>query len=226
MPTAGFPVLRGACKDIGRMFDRHTIRNALFLALVMTILTAMAPAAYAVVGDLISEDEAYTGDLVEQGLENGRLPDEALLEVDGSQRRCSLEADAARWWVRLVDTAAADGVQIEAAWCYRSIASQRQTYIRNCGGIGAPQSACNKATATPGRSNHGWARAIDVTSGGLQIDCRSVAFRWLSDHGAEYGWVHPWWAMCGGDTPEPWHWEWGGIVSGPRPAVGAGIRPD
>lgn len=191
----------------------------------LVLVLGVSTSASADVLKLRSSDAAYTADLVDQGFANGRLPDEALVDVVGSQGRCLIEREAAEWWLQLVDAAAADGVQIEAAWCYRSLASQRQTYIRNCGSLHAPQSACNKATATPGRSNHGWGRAIDVTSNGVQLSCRSEAFRWLGDHGAEYGWVLPFWAGCGGDTPEPWHWEWGDIEILKPPVFPLGMRP-
>ncbi|NOY56225.1 MAG: hypothetical protein GXP34_09595 [Actinobacteria bacterium] len=201
---------------------RH-LRRLVAPTLVLLFVLGVSAGAAADVQILRSDDAAYVTDLEGQGLANGRLPDEALVEVDGSQSLCLLEADAASRWLQLVADAAADGVQIEAAWCYRSLASQRQTYIRNCGSLHAPPSACNKATATPGRSNHGWGRAIDVTSNGRQVNCRSEAFRWLTEHGAEHGWVLPFWAVCGGDTPEPWHWEWGGIDE--PPVFPVGMRP-
>jgi len=197
--------------------------GAPFLTLLLVV--AIAATALADVQTLRSDDTAYITDLEARGFGNGDLHLEALTEVEGSQSRCFLEAEAATWWPQLVDAAAADGVQIEAGWCYRDITSQRSTYIRNCGSLSAPQGACSMATATPGKSNHGWGRAVDVTSGGRQIGCRSEAFGWLSEHGDEYGWVSPFWATCGGDTPEPWHWEWGGIEILRPPVFPMDMRP-
>ena len=198
-----------------------------FLLPVVALALALAGAgvARADVQVLRSADIAYLDDLAGAGYESGRLPDEVLVEVDGSQSRCFLEEEAAVWWRQLIDAADADGVSIEAGWCYRDLGSQRSTYVRNCGSLGAPQSSCRVATATPGKSNHGWGRAVDVTSGGRQLGCRSEAFSWLADHGAEYGWVLPFWAACGGDTPEPWHWEWGGIEIIASPVFPIGMRP-
>ncbi len=200
-------------------------RRTLLSLLVVALALAGTGVARADLEVLRSDDAAYVDDLVTFGYDNGRLPDVLLVDVEGSQGECLLEAEASRWWLQLVDAAAADGVQIEAAYCYRSLASQRQTYVRNCGSLHAPQSACNKATATPGRSNHGWGRAIDVTSNGVQLSCRSEAFGWLAEHGADYGWVLPFWAVCGGDSPEPWHWEWGGIEIIEPPVFPIGMQP-
>lgn len=193
--------------------------------LAAIIILATTPVARADVVVLRSSDAGYVTDLETRGLSNGSLPDEALVGTLGTQGRCLLDVDSAEQWDQLVLDAAVDGVRIEAGSCYRDLAAQRSTYVQNCGSLRAPQSDCNVATATPGRSNHGWGRAIDVTSEGRQIGCRSEAFRWLTSHAAKYGWVHPWWADCGGDTPEPWHWEWGGIEIIPSPVFPIDMRP-
>lgn len=62
--------------------------------------------------------------------------------------------------------------------------------------------------ATPGRSNHGWGRAVDLC-GGIQV-FGSPQHAWMDAHAGEYGWVHPSWAEPGGSKPEAWHWEWTG----------------
>ena len=66
--------------------------------------------------------------------------------------------------------------------------------------------------ARPGRSNHGWGRAIDFGNGRRALSCGDAAFRWLQENGSRFGWVHPGWARCGRATQEPWHWEWGGLT--------------
>jgi hypothetical protein len=62
--------------------------------------------------------------------------------------------------------------------------------------------------ATPGRSNHGWGKALDLC-GGIQR-FGTPQHQWLKAHAAEYGWGHPDWAEPGGSKPEAWHWEFQG----------------
>jgi LAS superfamily LD-carboxypeptidase LdcB len=75
---------------------------------------------------------------------------------------------------------------------------------------------CNVPTAVPGRSNHGWGRAIDVvdTTGrrASVLSCSDPQFEWLVENGPTFGWVLPSWARCNKSTAEPWHWEWAGLT--------------
>ncbi len=77
---------------------------------------------------------------------------------------------------------------------------------------------CRVPTATPGNSNHGWGRAVDITASGKLLSCESVAFHWLTENADSYGWVHPPWAACGAAKEEAWHWEWGATRE-PEPPV-------
>jgi len=157
---------------------------------------------------------AYVEDLIDDGLRNGRLPHDRLVDIPTDQQGCLVETEAASAWLRLVARANADGIDLTPGWCYRSIAAQKQTYIRNCGSLTARQSRCSPATSRPGRSNHGWGRAIDITSGGKLVGCHSETYQWLVDNAADFGWVNPEWAQCTRSRSEPWHWEWGGIDAG------------
>ena len=65
-----------------------------------------------------------------------------------------------------------------------------------------------KWAATPGRSEHGFGRAVDLC-GGVQ-DFGSAAHLWLKQNAPLYGWFHPSWAEPAGSLPEPWHWEYAG----------------
>jgi LAS superfamily LD-carboxypeptidase LdcB len=169
------------------------------------------------------EQRAYVQDLDEAGIQNGGLPVDLLTSVTTSQKECLLETTAAASWELLIIQAEHDGITIEAGWCYRSLEAQRRTYIRNCGSIDAPKAACDPKTSSPGNSNHGWGRAVDVTTNGRLLSCRSEAFEWLAAHAGQYGWVHPAWAGCGESGEEPWHWEWGGTetVVGPTSLHGS-----
>jgi hypothetical protein len=190
--------------------------------------------------------EAYSWDLIDRGLKNGRLPASVLMSV-GS---CLLERDAAYTMSQMIEAAAADGIRLSPAWCYRSLEQQRSTYEVNCPlvdteaplidpvtgapvvdengeqvvEIGPPQRECSLPTATPSRSNHGWGRAVDFEVRGRTMGCGDAAFRWLQQNAADYGWIHPDWAQCNRPDREPWHWEYGGLQLLPFPSLVAPER--
>lgn len=62
--------------------------------------------------------------------------------------------------------------------------------------------------ATPGRSQHGWGRAVDLC-GGVQ-NYGTPPYEWLKQNAFGYGFFHPDWAEPDGSKPEPWHWEFRG----------------
>lgn len=63
--------------------------------------------------------------------------------------------------------------------------------------------------ATPGTSNHGRGLAIDLNGYGEVGQFDRPYFVWMSDHAADYGWLHPSYMGPGGSGPlEPWHWEY------------------
>ena len=65
-----------------------------------------------------------------------------------------------------------------------------------------------KWAATPGTSEHGLGRAVDLC-GGIQ-SFGSSAHLWMKQNAPLYGWFHPSWAEPNGSLPEPWHWEYAG----------------
>lgn len=68
--------------------------------------------------------------------------------------------------------------------------------------------------ATPGKSNHGWAMAVDIADrNAYVIGFTHPTYLWLKKYGPSYGWVHPDWAEPGGVGPdEAWHWEFYGVT--------------
>jgi peptidoglycan hydrolase-like protein with peptidoglycan-binding domain len=71
--------------------------------------------------------------------------------------------------------------------------------------------------ATPGTSNHGWARAFDLDSNVSSFTSRE--HRWLRENAHRWGFVHPTWAHDGdprNGMDEPWHWEFVGGGSSAR----------
>lgn len=87
--------------------------------------------------------------------------------------------------------AAHNGANIEMTGTYRTLQRQKELK-REKGGL----------AATPGKSNHGWGMAMDLTAGTYDWD-------WLNVNGPAYGWSNPNWARKGGSGPyEPWHIEY------------------
>jgi len=64
--------------------------------------------------------------------------------------------------------------------------------------------------ATPGKSNHGWGTALDLSSGVNSFS--SAEHAWMRANAPRFGWNLPAWARQGGSKPEAWHWESGVVV--------------
>ncbi|MFK7918455.1 MAG: D-alanyl-D-alanine carboxypeptidase family protein [Ilumatobacter sp.] len=117
---------------------------------------------------------------------NGKIPTDALTQLDGSRHR--LYAPAAASWNNVVAAAAADGIELRITDSYRDYAEQVDLVERKGlyseGGLGAK----------PGTSNHGWGMAVDA-------DVTEERTRnWLQINGPRFGWIE--------SVPrEPWHWE-------------------
>ncbi len=70
------------------------------------------------------------------------------------------------------------------------------------------KAAKGRWAATPGTSEHGYGRALDLC-GGIE-NFGAAAHLWMKQNAPLYGWFHPDWAAAGGSLPEPWHWEFAG----------------
>lgn len=126
------------------------------------------------------------GELAWGGHTNGNIPTDELTQVG----RFHLERQTAAAYEQMRKAAAKDGVALTLASGYRDYAGQ--VWQRENRGD-------QVATATPGYSNHGWGKAIDVSG--------SQAQQWLRDNGELFGFVWPQWAQRE-DSYEPWHWEY------------------
>lgn len=127
------------------------------------------------------------------GYRNGQIPLSALTSIGPGQY---LRPDAASAWTQLQrDATAALGQPIGVTDSYRTYTEQVAT-----------KAAKGSLAATPGRSNHGWALAVDLDTGGWN----GTAMRWLQTNAHRYGWHHPDWAQANGTKPEHWHWEYNG----------------
>jgi hypothetical protein len=142
------------------------------------------------------------------GYTNGNLPSSQLAVWNSN---CTLYRPAVGSFSAMVAAAKADGVTLKPAECYRDYAGQ--VYWRN---YWCKLKICANA-ATPGYSNHGWGKAVDLRDQNGSFTWTSVGYKWMVKHAGEYGWNRP------GGVNEPWHWEW---VGDGGTQHGYAIRPD
>lgn len=121
---------------------------------------------------------------------NGALPEDTLCTL--WDKRNKVRADAA---VALANLNYAFKLRFGHNLCiqssYRTIGDQYRV-IASRGWLAAPA----------GKSNHGWALAIDLCGG----DDRGERFEWLKANAPAYDWVNPPWAST--IKYEPWHFEY------------------
>lgn len=133
------------------------------------------------------------------GFENGKVPSSAMAY---SKRTGQGHPIAVKSWNELCDAAEKEGFDLHGSM-YRSRESQAVV-----GAMGAP----------PGKSNHGWGLAIDISvllgnyskryPGRKNSEMYTTPeYIWLWNNAYKFGWGHPDWAQQGGSKPEAWHWE-------------------
>jgi len=143
---------------------------------------------------LLTDDSTGCGTDDPANYSNGQLPASALCPLYAAPGQ-SLRRDAA-----LAFNAMSNAYQQQtgSALCvadgYRSYAEQVAIKLERPG-----------LAATPGTSQHGLGRAVDLC-GGVQ-DFGSPAHLWMQRNAPLYGWFHPAWAEPTGVLPEAWHWE-------------------
>jgi len=128
---------------------------------------------------------------------NGFIPDTLLQPLSSAPGQRLRPQPAAAFDAMSLAYARSPGTPLCVTDSYRSYAAQVDLFRRK------PSLA-----ATPGTSNHGLGRAVDMCGGVESFG--SPAHRWMQAHAGEFGWVHPSWAEPGGSRPEPWHWEYVG----------------
>jgi LAS superfamily LD-carboxypeptidase LdcB len=136
------------------------------------------------------------------GVTNGNLPASQLYVWNS---KCTIFKGAAGSFNAMMAAAKADGVSLHPAECYRDYAGQ--VYWRK---YWCKVGICANA-ATPGYSNHGWGKAVDLRDQKGSLTWTSPGYKWMVKHAGEYGWNHP------GGVNEAWHWEWvgdGGTMGG------------
>lgn len=168
---------------------------------------------------------AIPDDFRRVGYENGTIPDCALSPVPGIPN-IKLHPQAAEQLAELFRKALEDNVTFTVGSAYRTVDTQVQTKYKQ-----------GRGAASPGKSNHGWGTAIDISElyslaestaynlnknlpDNQKLDKFSPAvheyirktsrlYQWLSTNAPLYGWVNPGWAKDGkGSIDECWHWEY------------------
>jgi D-alanyl-D-alanine carboxypeptidase len=128
---------------------------------------------------------------------NGHIPASALCPLYGDPSQSLRPTAAAAFNALSLAYQRDTGTPICITDSYRSFAEQLM--------VKAERGAW---AATPGTSEHGMGRAVDLC-GGIQ-DFGSPAHLWMKQNAPLYGWFHPDWAEPTGALPEPWHWEYAG----------------
>ena len=132
---------------------------------------------------------------------------------------CTLVREAVDDLEHLLAAARAEGIDLGAVSCFRSIAEQRRVFCsgtENCDSVGGAALRA-RFVGPPGHSEHATGYAIDfVHRGG---DCRAVeqcfaltpGGKWLMRRGPEFGFELSFPAgNKQGVAWEPWHWRWVG----------------
>jgi hypothetical protein len=143
----------------------------------------------------VLEGSGSTGAYSDKG-SNGRLPASALQQLSWAPGH-RLIPPAANALEQLNKAYKARfGVNIKVTDSYRTYASQVRLKLTK-----------GSFAATPGKSVHGWGRAVDL-GGGIN-NWGTPQRDWFVKNAPKFGWNSPAWAQKGQKTPEPWHWEWG-----------------
>ncbi len=128
---------------------------------------------------------------------NGRIPVAGLCPLFGAAGQSLRPGAAAAFNAMSIAYQKDTGSPICVTDSYRSYAEQVSVKAEK-----------GKWAATPGRSEHGMGRALDLCGGVNSFG--TPAHLWMKQNAPLYGWFHPDWAEPTGSLPEPWHWEYAG----------------
>lgn len=128
---------------------------------------------------------------------NGHIPVSGLCPLVGDPAMMLRPGAAAAFNALSLAYQRETGLPICITDSYRSYAEQV-----------AVKASRGKWAATPGTSEHGMGRALDLC-GGIN-NFGTPAHLWMKQNAPLYGWFHPDWAEPNGALPEPWHWEFAG----------------
>ena len=117
----------------------------------------------------------------------------------------TLDSEAAANYKKMIDDMKLAGVTVNKVSGFRSYEGQYNlidwNYLESTGNYRTTWN--NSVTAAPpGKSNHGWGKAIDLRH-------QSAAQKWIRENGVKYGWT--WYKKDGGEGEsigEPWHFTY------------------
>jgi len=139
------------------------------------------------------------------GYPNGDIPNAAMTPITSRGSTYYLKPDAAYWWLRLQAAyASAWSVALSITDGYRNLAEQ--WYYWN-----AYQAGWGNVAAYPGKSNHGWAMAVDIYTPAFGGSTGTPQHNWLRANAPSYGWT---WTT-GQASGESWHWEFTNVPTQP-----------
>jgi zinc D-Ala-D-Ala carboxypeptidase len=146
----------------------------------------------------------------------GEIDRAALLPVP-SLPGCTMAREAVPDLESMLAAARAEGVELGAASCFRSMAYQRRVFCAGAGNCDAVAAQRARFVAPPRYSEHATGYAIDFVQRGS--DCRAVeqcffltpGGQWLMRHAPAFGFEM---SFPAGNRQgvgwEPWHWRWVG----------------
>ena len=132
---------------------------------------------------------------------NGKIPNSDLAEIPGDLDKdlggpALMHPEAAWNYLRMRDEAKEAGVNLEISYSYRTFEKQVHKFeLSKRGG---------NLAATPGRSNHGWGLALDLSIPGYPEANTNAQFKWLKRNALRFGFHN------NDASSEPWHWDYEG----------------
>lgn len=132
---------------------------------------------------------------------------------------CQLDVRCAPYYIEMYNAALKDGCRLTPFSGYRSISTQKRNFENEMKlylnkGYTFDEAYDKAATniLPPGTSEHNLGLAMDIVSINHNFD-QSKEFKWLMEHGAEYGFILRYPADKTDITMvqyEPWHWRYVG----------------
>ncbi|MGO3072595.1 MAG: phage tail tip lysozyme [Brevibacterium linens] len=135
------------------------------------------------------------------GHKNGEIPTDKLKKIPWTpdSKKEYLRKDATEALIAMNKAYKKEfNTDIAITDAYRDLAEQKVLYKRYGPG----------RAAVPGKSNHGWALAVDCGGGINKFG--SPQHKWMQKNAKKFGWEHPPWAREGQKNQEAWHWEYYG----------------
>lgn len=132
------------------------------------------------------------------------------IDIHGRHQWMSLPA--ARAWLRMRDSAAREGIELQIVSAFRSAAYQLGIIERKLQ-RGQSMDEILRVSAAPGYSEHHSGRVVDITTPGHaaleESFDQSAAFAWLKANASRFGFAlsYPP-GNRHGIAYEPWHWCW------------------